>query len=516
MADLPTGTVTFLFTDIEGSTRLLHERGREAYRMLLDEHRRLLRAAFEAANGVEIDTQGDAFFVAFPRARMAVAAAAAAQRELAALGEVKVRMGIHTGEAELADGRYVGLAVVRAQRICSAARGGQVLLSTTTRDVVEDDLPAGVRLRELGRIRLKDLERRELLFQLDIDGLPTSFPRRKAAPQGRRWWLTALAVAAVAALALGSAALISRQDGSPSGLTRVDVNAVGVIDAERNALVDQVTVGLRPTRIAAEPHGLWVVNEGDGTVSRVNAQTLAVTRTISTPGSTLDVAASADAVWVVGHQRRGNAGKGTALVYRISPADALVTNTTVIPSLALQGIIVTSVATVGQSVWVSGGLEVVRLRPATGAIAEPPVWEGGASDLAADQSSLWIAQGAEDEVDAGRATRIDEATGTVTVTVPVGNGTPHVALGYGAAWIGIEGSVKRLDATSGVTMATIPIDGIVSDITVGADAVWAADSSNGTVLRIDPKTNEVVETIRLGNRPDGIAALDGKVYVTVY
>jgi YVTN family beta-propeller protein len=372
-----------------------------------------------------------------------------------------------------------------------------------------------VRLRELGRIRLKDLERRELLFQLDIDGLPTSFARRKAAREGRRWWLPALAVAAVAALALGSTALISRHDGSPSGLTRVDVNAMGVIDAGRNALVGQVKVGIRPTRIAVEPHGIWVVNEGDGTVSRVNAQTLAVTRTISTPGSTLDVAASAVAVWVVGHQRRGNVGKGTALVYRIAPANAFVTNTTVIPSIALQGITVSNVAAVERSVWVSGGLDVVRLNPATGAIAGH-VWDGGASDLAADQSSLWITRGGADVVDAGEATRIDRATGSVTVTVPVGNGETHVTLGFGAAWIGVEGSVRRLDAMSGVAMATIPIEGIVSDITVGAGAVWAADSSSGTVVRIDPKTNAVVETIRLGNRPDGIAFLDGKVYVTVY
>src|ERR671934_1319429 len=119
---LPTGTVTFLFTDIEGSTRLLHELGGR-YAELLIEHRRLLREAFVRHGGVEVDTQGDAFFVAFERASDALAAAQEAQRALS----LPVRMGIHTGEAELVDGGYVGMDVHRAARICAAAHGGQVV-----------------------------------------------------------------------------------------------------------------------------------------------------------------------------------------------------------------------------------------------------------------------------------------------------------------------------------------------------------------------------------------------------
>src|SRR5438067_7824630 len=175
-AELPSGTVTLLFTDVEGSTQLLRQLG-DRYASALEEHRRLLRRAFEAWRGCEVDSQGDAFFVAFGRAADAVAAAVAAQRALAAHpwpdGEaVRVRMGLHTGEPTLTPGGYVGLDVHRAARLCAAGHGGQVLLSRTTRDLVEQELPDGVDLRDLGEHRLKDLPRPERVYQLVDADLP--------------------------------------------------------------------------------------------------------------------------------------------------------------------------------------------------------------------------------------------------------------------------------------------------------------------------------------------------------
>jgi class 3 adenylate cyclase len=180
MAELPSGTVTFLFSDVEGSTRLLTRLG-GGYADVLAEHQRLLRAAFEAHGGHEVHTEGDAFFVAFARASEAVAAAVSAQRTLASRRwpegvEVRVRMGLHTGEAEVRIDDYVGLDVHRAARICSAGHGGQVLVSSTTRELVADELPADVALRDLGEHRLKDLDRPEHLFQLVVGGLPADFP----------------------------------------------------------------------------------------------------------------------------------------------------------------------------------------------------------------------------------------------------------------------------------------------------------------------------------------------------
>src|SRR5436190_11903944 len=183
MHHLPMGTVTLLFTDMEGSTRLLQQLG-ERYTNLLEEYRQLLRAAFQQWNGHEVDTQGDAFFAAFARATDAVSGAVAAQRALTSHSwsegvVVSVRMGLHTGEPTLSSQGYTGLDVHHAARLMSAGHGGQVLLSQTTRDLVEHDLPTGVSLRDLGAHRLKDFQQKSHLFQLVMADFQASFPPLK-------------------------------------------------------------------------------------------------------------------------------------------------------------------------------------------------------------------------------------------------------------------------------------------------------------------------------------------------
>ncbi|HEY1513146.1 MAG TPA: adenylate/guanylate cyclase domain-containing protein [Gaiellaceae bacterium] len=178
VSDLPTGVVTLLFTDVEGSTRLLHELG-DGYAEALHEHRRRLRAAFAEHEGVEVDTQGDAFFVAFARASNAVAAAGDCQRALAG-GPIRVRMGLHTGEPRLTEEGYVGLDVHKGARIAAVGHGGQVLLSQTTRALVDADV------RDLGVHRLKDLSAPERIYQLEVDGLPCDFPLLKTVEAGMK------------------------------------------------------------------------------------------------------------------------------------------------------------------------------------------------------------------------------------------------------------------------------------------------------------------------------------------
>jgi class 3 adenylate cyclase/WD40 repeat protein len=180
MSGLPSGTVTFLFTDIEGSTRLLRRLG-ERYVEVLGRHDRLVRSACGGHGGREINTQGDAFFVAFARAGDAVAAAVRVQRALAAErwpegASVRVRIGVHTGEPVVGGTNYVGLAVHRAARICAVGHGGQILLSSATRELLEDDLRSEVSFRDLGEWRLKDFDRPEHLFQVVVGDLPDRFP----------------------------------------------------------------------------------------------------------------------------------------------------------------------------------------------------------------------------------------------------------------------------------------------------------------------------------------------------
>ena len=174
MAQLPSGTVTFVFSDIEGSTALLKQLG-DGYDAVLSNHRRLMRETFTERGGVEIDTQGDAFFFAFPRARDAVEAAVEAQRAHAAHEwpdgcAVQVRMGLHTGEPAVGSEGYLGLDVVRAARLCTAGKGGHVLLSDTTRALVGASLPEGVSIFPLGERRLKDIDEPERVFELEIEG----------------------------------------------------------------------------------------------------------------------------------------------------------------------------------------------------------------------------------------------------------------------------------------------------------------------------------------------------------
>src|SRR5215204_2839317 len=165
MRALPTGTVTFLFTDIEGSTRLVTEMGAH-YADVLGEHRRVLREAFARYGGVEVDTQGDSFFVAFARSADAIAAATEAHSALST-SPVRVRMGIHTGEPIVTDEGYVGIDVHRAARVCAAGHGGQILLTQTTRDLLH-----GLEIRDLGEHRLKDLSEPQHLYQVGSDEFP--------------------------------------------------------------------------------------------------------------------------------------------------------------------------------------------------------------------------------------------------------------------------------------------------------------------------------------------------------
>jgi class 3 adenylate cyclase len=175
MSSLPRGTVTFLFTDIEGSTDLLKRLG-DRYREILTEHRRIVRETFGAADGIEIDTQGDAFFFVFSRAGDALGAAVEVQRAHVAHDwsegvVVRVRIGLHTGEPAIHEDGYMGLDVVRAARICTAGQGGQILLSEATRALVRSTLPEGVSVFPLGERHLRGIDEPERVYEVAIEGV---------------------------------------------------------------------------------------------------------------------------------------------------------------------------------------------------------------------------------------------------------------------------------------------------------------------------------------------------------
>jgi predicted ATPase len=223
VSGLPSGTVTFLFTDVEGSTRLLHELGAERYASRLAEHRRVVREAFERNGGIEVDTQGDAFFVAFPTAPGALAAAREAQRELG----LPVRMGLHTGTPLLTEEGYVGADVHRAARIAAAGHGRQVLVSAATAALIDSGA-----LRDLGEHRLKDLSAPERLYQLGEDDFPplktlyrTNLPIPATPFLGREHELAQVRDL----LARNDARLLTLTGAGGSGKTRLALHAVGEV-----------------------------------------------------------------------------------------------------------------------------------------------------------------------------------------------------------------------------------------------------------------------------------------------
>ena len=238
VANLPTGTVTMLFTDIEGSTRLLQQLGTQRFTELVLAHRRTLRAAFSAHGGQEIGTEGDSFFVVFRRAHDAVAAAVEAQQGLTGLAGpdgaiVRVRMGMHIGEPRLSDEGYHGLGVHRAARISALGHGGQVLLSGATRAVVSDELDGALTLQDLGEHPLKDFAEPEHIFEVRYPGAPEASPplksvaaqkadlpfaRRLARSRPRRGVLV-VALAAVVVLSVAAIVLALRGEEGPDHVT---------------------------------------------------------------------------------------------------------------------------------------------------------------------------------------------------------------------------------------------------------------------------------------------------------
>ena len=261
---LPTGTVTFLFTDIEGSTKLLHELGAETYSEVLAEHRRILRAAFTAHAGVEVDTQGDAFFVAFPTAPGAVQAALEARDALAA-GPIRVRMGIHTGTPHVSVEGYVGEDVHKGARIAASGHGHQVLLSSQTRDLVS------IEVTDLGEHRLKDFAEPVAIFQLGSERFPplktisnTNLPRPASSFIGREH-----EVEQVVALLQSGARLLTLTGPGGSGKTRLSIEAAAeLVPQFRNGVFWVGLATLRDPSLVTETVG-QTLGAKDGLVDHV-------------------------------------------------------------------------------------------------------------------------------------------------------------------------------------------------------------------------------------------------------
>jgi YVTN family beta-propeller protein len=530
MSDLPSGAVTLLFTDIEGSTRLVRQL-RDRYAEVLAEHQRLLRSAFATHEGHEIDTQGDAFFYAFASAHEAVLAAVDGQRAI--LGHpwpegspVKVRMGIHTGRANPADGRYTGLAVHRAARICAAGHGGQVLVSQATQSLVEDDEEElEIRLEDLGEQRLKDIDRPVRLYQLGAAGLPADFPPPRqeaepadiASPRPVPFWRRRLAVWALAAAsALGLAALVAVVLLARGGSSVVAANSLVEIDARTNKRVSAVHMGAGIGAVAVGQNAVWVTNASDHALERVDPDRNELMKTIGLGIGPDAVAVGEDAVWAA-EADFSKPSSGVATVTRIDPSANEPGPTRTIRRLQgpipVRGGAEPVIAVGGGAVWVGNWDDpVFRLDPGTLEVVAQV--EGVQSRaLAVGEEGVWLVETFDKTV-----TRIDPDTNVASASVPIGAREPSgLAVGAGSVWVTdlAEDTVWRIDATQHKVIGTIPVGNGPTAVAATDQAVWVANRFGHSVSRIDPARNAVVATIDLGREPRAIAVGNGSVWVTV-
>jgi YVTN family beta-propeller protein len=515
MNELPSGTVTFLFTDIEGSTQLVRRLG-PAYADVLSEHQQIVRAAVAAHDGREVDTQGDSFFVAFRRAKDAVAAAVAIQRDLAAhewpeQAQVRVRIGLHTGEPHVGEERYVGMGVNKAARIGAAGHGGQVLLSRTTRDLVEDELPPGVAIRDLGERRLKDLDRPEQLSQLVIEGLPDRFAELKTLDvelrrKRRRMYVGAALIGVIAAAV--AIPVFALGQGSGGGAATVAPNAVAIVDAGSNRVVGSVPVGIRPGPVSAAGGSVWVGNLDDRTLTRIDVAKRTATATVSLDRRTpTGIAAEPGAVWVA-HGLLG-------ALSRVDPRFNQVAKTVDVTQQERGGGAQQGSVAVGEgSVWAAyGDSTLARIEPETLRVIATTAAGAVPAAVVVARGSVWVANSGDSTV-----SRFDPATlteGPLRV-ISVGERPTGIAYGADAIWVvnSGDGTVTRIDPS---TYSTSTIAVGAQPVSVAADdgAVWVANGGSGTLSRIDPGTNQVVRTIAIGNTPAGLALAGGLVWISV-
>jgi YVTN family beta-propeller protein len=503
---LPRGTVSLLFTDIEGSTLLQHSL-QERYREVVNEHRRLLEEAIESNGGLVVDRQTESFFAVFPRMRDAAVAACAAQTSIAAHewpdgAQVKVRMGIHAGEPELDGDRYVGLAVARAARIAATAHGGQVIMSGTARGLLDGRYSA----RSLGSYPLKDFDAPEPLYQLQADGLAERFPRPRVTPRRSQRTLILIGAAVIGLLiaAAVAAVVVSRSGAGAASL--VEANNVGVIDPATNKVVDQVPVGKRPGPVAFGAGSVWVGNIDDRTLTQLDASTRTNAGLVPLDNQTPTGIAyrEREGLWVA-HGVLGGLSK-------VDPQFGQVTDTIEIGGRSSEG--TGEVAVGAGSAWaVFGESTIARVDPAGPRLENVASAGFSPTAVAVANDLLWIANSSDQSVEVFALGTFDQ--GPIRSSVPVGRGPSALAFSHGAMWVANTGddTVTRIDSGS-FQRDTIEVGESPNALAASSEAIWVANGG-GTVSRIDPLERKVTETIDVGNAPAGIAVGSGNVWVSV-
>jgi YVTN family beta-propeller protein len=427
-------------------------------------------------------------------------------------------MGLHTGQAVATGGRYTGLAVHRAARIGAAGHGGQVLVSQATQTLLEDEEEdLHVFFRDLGEQRLKDLDRPVRLYQAAADGLPAAFPpiRREAelaqaaeaaiaVPLWRRPTVLAAAALALAAVVAATVFLATRD--STGGLSGVRPNHVGIVDPEKNEIVAEIPVGIRPGPIAIGAGSAWVGNLQDRNLTRIDLKRREAAGTVSLDNRTpTGLAVGEGGVWIA----HGALGE----LSRVDPQFGQVSNTIEVADTALGT--QSAAVTIGEgSVWAAyADSTLARIDSNDVRVIGTTFAGSGPAGVVVASGSVWVANSGDATVSRFNPSTFEEGP---LRSPSVGRRPTGIVFGEGAIWVANAGddAVTRIDPSTYAT-STISVGDEPVAIAVGAGAVWVASAAAGTVSRIDPDRNEVVETIEIGNAPSGVAVGDGSVWVAV-
>ncbi|MEP7378902.1 MAG: ABC transporter substrate-binding protein [Chloroflexota bacterium] len=514
MADRKTDRflTTVLFTDIVGSTDLAAELGDRAWRELVQEHHRIVRAALKRHSGREVDTAGDGFFAIFDAPAAAVDCALEVAKQVQPLG-LQIRAGLHVGEVEQSAGKVSGLSVPIGSRIMSQAEPSQVLVSGTVRDLA---VGAGFRFEDRGARELKGVPGEWRLYAAsrtqDADDLaiapsqPDQAEKRAAAVrrrQARPIWLrhprAAAGLVAGLALVVGLVGLWYWQPWLPPALAGVAENSVGVIDPARNVVIATAAVGALPSAIAAGEGSVWVANSGDDTVSQIDPASRSVIDTIEVGHEPNGITVGGGSVWVV--------DSGDRSVTRINAATRRVVDTIEVGNRPV------AIAYGASGVWVAnaGDATVSRIDPDSGQVSEPISLRASPTAIAADESGAWVVS-----ADAGTVTHLDAATASATTApLAVGQRPAAIVLDDGAIYIAnsADDTVSVVDPVAFRVSATIDLAGAPTALTLDGRTLWVADRA-GAVERVelgDPTKSH--PRIELGSSAEAVIVVDGRPWV---
>ena len=499
----PRRLLAVLFTDIVGSTELATALGDHRWRELLEQHDAAIRAQIARFGGREVDTAGDAFFATFELPIRAVDCALESIRAVRRLG-LRIRAGVHMGECVVSDGNVRGVSVHIGARVAAKAKGGQLLVSSTVRDILAG---AGLRFDDCGEQTLKGVEGRWRLFEVEPrerdkdEDLPPLLEAGLAPKPVPAWRRPQVLVSGIVALAVLIGAITYLSLRGSGGLPSVPADSVALIDAKSMTVVSATKVGARPVGVATTRDGVWVTNSFDRSVSHVSLDGRSVTTITGLGASPSSDAVAGNLVWVANID-----GKTFS---RVSPQTKEQVGTP-IPS----GNGLSDVAYGAGAIWATNSIDgtVWRIDPASGSRTNVIPVGPSTRGIAVTNDAVWVASEVGQTV-----SKIDPGSRSVVAVVPVGHGPRAVAVGAGAVWVAnaFDGTVSRVDQTTTSVVATIRVGSEPRALAVAMGRVFVANEGDATVSVIDPKTNREIHTIPLHNAPMALAAEGDRVWVSV-